>query len=92
MVQINTLLDLHPFWVVAGLDIRNAFNTVSCLTMLKECAGPGCRSCSPLCAPLLRPTPAPSSTATTTATKISPRPPARSRGGGPYRGGLFTLA
>ena len=37
MVQINTLLDLHPFWVVAGLDIRNAFNTVSRLAMLEEC-------------------------------------------------------
>ena len=37
MVQINTLLDLHPDWVVAGLDIKNAFNTVSRLTMLEEC-------------------------------------------------------
>ena len=29
MVQINTLLDLHPDWIVAGLDIdiKNAFNT-----------------------------------------------------------------
>ena len=24
MVQINTLLDLHPDWVVAGLDITNS--------------------------------------------------------------------
>ena len=37
MVQINTLLDLHPDWVVAGLDIKNAFNTVSRLALLEEC-------------------------------------------------------
>ena len=37
MLQINTLLELHPDWVVAGLDIRNAFNTVSRLAMLEEC-------------------------------------------------------
>ena len=37
MVQINTLLELHPDWVVAGLDIRNDFNTVSRLAVLEEC-------------------------------------------------------
>ena len=37
MLQINTLLDLHPDWIVAGLDIKNAFNTVSRLVMLEEC-------------------------------------------------------
>ena len=30
-------MELHPDWVVAGLDIRNAFNTVSRLAMLEEC-------------------------------------------------------
>ena len=39
MVHINTLLDLNPDWVVDGLDIKNAFNTVSRLrvAMLEEC-------------------------------------------------------
>ena len=35
MVQINTLLDLHPAGLVQ--DIKNAFNTVSRLTMLEKC-------------------------------------------------------
>ena len=70
MLQINTLL-------VAGLDIRNAFNTVSRLAMLEEC-----QASLPQLFPLARACYADASTLfyrDDEGITISPRPPARSR-------------